>query len=201
MMRGMIEPLVQARARVRFMIYGQKPADFQQVDFWVLRVPAAWVQAVEPGASSPELAQRCGKAVAAEYEAARARAIASAQASAAAGGEYDAGHYVLEGASVWLLTTDELRRRPWIEARHRYFCVLGEDGRMRAGAEADAPRLEPLSPFEDHAFAGWRAEETDDWASAAKAYDEALRLADGNSAPDLVGEVGAGLVRANGKMR
>lgn len=187
------------RARVRFMVFGETPAQRQEVDIWMLRVPEAWVQDVAPGASSPELTRRCGGAVQAQYEDWRAQAFAGARASLAAGGDHDAGHYLLEGASVWRVLEEELRRRPWLGSR-RFFRILDEGG-VREATERDAPALAPLSAFEDRAFAGWRAEETESWSEAAQACEEALRVADAGSDVALLGEVGACLVRALGKMR
>ena len=166
---------------------------------WMLRVPEAWVQGVAPGASSPELTQRCGGAVQAQYQGWREQAIAGARASLAAGGDHDAGHYLLEGASVWRVLEEELRRRPWLGSR-RFFRIIDEGG-VREATERDAPALAPLSAFEDRAFAGWRAEETESWSGAAEACEEALRVADVGADVALLGEVGACLVRALGKMR
>ncbi len=195
----MTAAFVMVRARVRFMIFGERPAPTQEVDLWVLRVPAEWVQAVAPGASSPELTQRCGTAVQTQYAAWRAEALAAAQAQVAAGGDYDAGHLVLEGASVWRALDEELRRRAWVGSR-RFFRVIDDRGAMRDATDADAPALSPLSAFDEHAFAAWRAEETETWSTAADAAEEALRAVTDHAAPALVGEVAAILVRAHGKM-
>jgi len=186
---------VRLQARVRFMVYGTTPAQQGQLDQWTIAVPAAWVAGVAPGTSSPELTERCGQAVSGQYENWKARAIAQAEAAAAAGDAYDAGHYVLEGASVWLAHAEELRRRPWI-GRRRFFSVLDDRAPMRPGTDADAPSLESLSPMEEHAFAGWRAAEVEDWASAATEYKAAFKLVPAATDRDLAGEVTAGLVRA-----
>jgi tetratricopeptide (TPR) repeat protein len=155
---------------------------------------------VAPGASSPALTQRCGGAVQAQYEGWRAQAVAGAQASVAAGGDHDAGHYLLEGASVWRVLEEELRRRPWLGSR-RFFRIIDDEGGVREATERDAPALAPLSAFEDRAFAAWREEETEGWSAAARACEEALQVADAGSDVALLGEVGACLVRAHGKMR
>ncbi len=188
------------RARVRFMVFGERPADRDEVDIWVLRVPEAWVQAVAPGTSSPELTQRCGTALMEQYEAWRDQALAAAQASVAAGGDHDAGHYVLEGASVWRALDQELLRRVWIGSR-RFFRVVDDRGGMRDATDADAPALAPLSAFEEHAFEAWRADETESWSAAADAGEQALRSVPENADAALLGEVGAIVVRAYGKMQ
>jgi tetratricopeptide (TPR) repeat protein len=182
------------------MIYGDRPADMEEVDIWILRVPEPWVRAVAPGTSSPELTQRCGTAVQAQYTEWRAEAVSAALATLAATGEYDAGHYVLEGAGVWRALDEELRRRVWL-GRRRFFRVFDEQGGMRDATDADAPALAPLSAFEEHAFAAWRADETYTWVLAAEAGEEALRAMTDDAGAALVGEIGAIVVRAYGKMR
>jgi tetratricopeptide (TPR) repeat protein len=191
---------VLVRARVRFMVYGQRPADRDEVDVWILRVPEQWVQAVAPGTSSPELTRRCGTAVQAQYTAWRAAAVSAAMATLAATGEYDAGHYALEGASVWRALDEELRRRAWL-GRRRFFRVLDDQGGMREATDADAPALQPLTGFEEHAFAAWRADETYTWVLAADEGEKALRAVTDDADAALVGEIGAIVVRAYGKMQ
>ena len=191
---------VLVRARVRFMVYGDRPADLDEVDLWILRVPEPWVRTVAPGTSSPELTRRCGTAVQAQYAAWRAEAVSTALTTLAATGEYDAGHYVLEGASVWRALDEELRRRAWT-GRRRFFRVIDDQGVMRDATDADAPALEPLSAFEEHAFAAWRADETYTWVLAAEAGEQALRALTDEADAALVGEIGAIVVRAYGKMQ
>ena len=190
----MTEAFVEVRARSRFMIYGQSPARDWNQEVWTLRIPATWVEGVPPGASSPELTKRCQQAVLKENEKWRAEAIAMAERSEAAGGDYDAGHSIVQPTSVRLYFAWELQRRPWTK---RFFYVVDEAGGMRAGTEADVPALPDLTPFQESAFAGWREEQVERWRGAAAAYSEALRRAGPDSEPALVSEVESSLVRVN----
>ncbi len=209
------QPYVAVRATVRFMVYGQNPAQRQELELWVLKVPPEWIVGVSPGASSPALTQRCGGAVSAQYQREQREAFERAKATLAQGGEFDAGHYRMEGASIWLIHPDELERRPW-KGAHRFLFVVDAAGEMRRGTEADEPQLRALSAFEESAFAGFRAEELQSWADSARAYEEARTRARAEFAgsyrdpstsvssqvdPTLLADVYAGLVRANAKMR
>lgn len=188
---------VHVKARTRFMVYGSTPARFQETDVWILSVPVVWVEGVAPGNSNNTLTQRCGKAVAAQYAQDRTEAIRRAQATAAGGGDYDAGHYVMEGASIYLVTDFEIARRPW-KGHHRFFYRLDDKTWRKAGPD-DEPILPDLSPFEDAVYTGWRCEQTHNWAGAWKAYEAARQHPPTSN--ELLGELMAGRVRARGKVK
>jgi tetratricopeptide (TPR) repeat protein len=182
------------------MVYGNRPSPKQEVEVWVLRVPPEWVEGVAPGTAPADLTQRCGAAVAARYQLERQEAFERARATYEAGGANDAGHFVMEGASIWLLHPGELVRRPWTGSR-RHLLVLDAQGGARLGTEDDEPEgLAPLSPFEEAAFAGWRLEDMGFWLFAKDAHEKALEQVNDATSLSLLGEVYAGLVRATAKI-
>jgi tetratricopeptide (TPR) repeat protein len=193
----MTEPFVEVRARSRFIIFGQGPAREVDTEVWTLLVPAAWVDGVAPGKSSDDLTSRCRQAVMKVNEQWRAEAFAQAERSAAAGGDYDAGHAVILDTEVRRYEPWELERRPWTRGHLRFFYVVDEAGVMREGTEADLPALPPLTPFQEKAFAGWREEQTERWKQAAASYAEALRHAGPDALPSLLSDIESRLARVN----
>jgi tetratricopeptide (TPR) repeat protein len=197
MMGPVAEPFVEVRARSRFMAYGQSPVGGWEAEVWTLRVPAAWVESVPPGASSPELTKRCEQAVRSQADRWRDEAIAAAERSAAQGGDYDAGFAIVEVTAVRRYESWELERGPWTQGHLRFFYVVDDSGSLRRGTDADVPPPTDLTPLQESLFAGWREEQVERWAKAAACYAEALRRADTASEPALLSEVESSLARVN----